>query len=198
MNHALAMNQCIYLSRATGFAATTPEEGLTYACLRSPNAVEQLTPYMEPQCIVTLLNEAKTNATWMPYYPFTLSIREPQALYEFIEGDFTLAVILDTRSMVRLFESQGLQAQFIEHPQWIIVVSRLGAGRGDASSAISIPFFGRIFYEFESIGQLPEIELAHIQQIESMTQEDAAKGSSAEWPEFKPMSWPTTLGNQRN
>jgi hypothetical protein len=192
-NHASEMNECIVLSRTTGFAVITPEEGLTYACLRSPDAVEQLTAYMGPQCIVTLLNDAKTSATWMPYYPFTLSIREPQALYEFIEGDFTLAVILDTQTLVRLFEVRGLHAQFIDHPQWIIAVSKFGARRGqDTFSAISIPFFGRIFYEFESIAQLPEIELDHIQQLETMTQEEAAKGSTDKWPEFKPMSWPNS------
>lgn len=194
VNHIAAMNKCIELSRTTGFAAMTPEDGLTYACLRSPDDVKQLTPYMKPQCIVTLLNEAKANAEWMPYYPFTLSIKEPQSLYEFIEGKYTLAIILDTRTLIQLYEAKGIRAQFIEHPQWIIVTSRLGAKQGeDVFGAISIPFFGRIFYEFEPIGQLPEIERTHIQQLEIMTEEEFAKGSTGKLPDFKPMSWPKSL-----
>ncbi len=201
VSHTSVMNECIKQSRATGFAAISPEDGLTYACFRSPQAVEYFDAHMGPERMVTLLNEAKNEAGWMPYYPFTLSIREPEALHEFINGDITLAVILDTQALVRQFAAKGLQAQFVEHPTCILLVSRLGAVCGqDPFSAISIAFFGRLFYEFEPIRQMADSELHHIQQLESSSREIQLKIDSGElkaedikakqWPEFKPMRWP--------
>jgi hypothetical protein len=198
VNHSSAMNECIQRSRSTGFAAIAPEDGLIYAALRSREAVEHLASYIQRECMLTLLNETKNEARWPPYYPFTLSIREPLALCEFISGNVTLAVLLDAQAVIRAFAGRGLHAQFVEHPASILVVSRLGAVRDkDAFSAISTAFFARLFYEFETIGALADMELALIQKMEKMTLTEIQttfdsgelKAGGPLWPEFKPMRW---------
>jgi hypothetical protein len=192
-NYASAMNECIERSKRTGFAAIRPEDGLTYMCIRSTEAVERLAEQpLGPHCIVTCVNEPNGAGTWMPYYPFTLSIREPQALYEFINGDITLIVILDALSVIKQFAAKGLHAQFVEHPGVVLFVSKSGAVRNeDPFSTISTDLFSRLFYEFESIKLLIDTQLflfeSVMPEMEEENQERIVGGGtkSRKWPEYK-------------
>mgnify|MGYP001375846582 CR=1 FL=1 len=122
------------------------------------------------------------------------------ALYEFISGAVTLVVILDADTLVRQFAAKGLDAQFVDHPEWILRVTRRGAELDKAPiSAISVSFFFRLFYEFDPMSQLPDAEMHHIQRLEAMWEEVQANIESgeltpdaikpAELPVFKPMRW---------
>ena len=181
--HASVMNECIARSRATGFAAISPEEGLTYVCIRDAKRVEQLNQFAGSRLIYTSLNDAKTEGAWMPYYPFTLSIRDPEALYEFISGEITLIVLLDANIFVRRFAEHGLHAEFLDHDGYALMVSHLGStSEGESRSALSKHMFGRLFHEFGSIGQLVDVEVAHLNQLEAQFAELAAKVANGELP----------------
>lgn len=199
--HADVMSDCIDRSRETGFAAASPEPGLTYICIRSVEAASGLDQYMKPRTIATILNEAKTGAQWMPYFPFALSIRRKEDLYDFMNGDVTSMILLDTDSVVEAFAANGLVATFVDHPQVTLVVTRPGAQPGkDPISGISTGYFARLFYDFETVANFVDMELKHITYIETPSEELAAKFGAAHtppnnptlvvWPEFVPIKWP--------
>lgn len=200
-NHADAMNECIERSRETGFGTISPETGLTYVCVRSAETVAQLGPLMKPKTILNILNEMKTGATWMPYFPFVLSIRRKEDLYDFMAGNITLMVLLDTQAVVDAYAAHGLSATFVNHPQLTLVVTRLGAVRGrDPIGGLSTGYFARLFYDFDTIQSFIDTELAHIEYLETPSTHLAERFGAAhaaqenptlvEWPEFRPMEWP--------
>lgn len=201
VSHVDAMNDCIAGSRDSGFAANSPEPGLTYLAVRSVEVASRLDQYMKPRSIVTILNEAKTEGQWMPYFPFVLSIRRKEYLYEFMNGDLTLMIILETDELVAAFAAKGLAATFVDHPMVTLVVTRPGAIPGrDPLAGISTPYFARLFYEFGSITSFVDMELTHLTYLETHPDELATKFGSAhappdnptlvEWPQFPPMKWP--------
>jgi hypothetical protein len=200
-SHADAMSDCIARSRDTGFAAISPEPGLTYIAMRSVDAAPRLNQYMKPRAIVTMLNEAKTEGQWMPYFPFVLSIRRKKDLYDFMNGDVTLMILLETDALVAAFAEKGLVAAFVDHPMVMLVVTRLGAQPGrEPLAGISTSYFARLFYEFGSITSFVDMELTHLTYLETHPDELAAKFGPAhapsdnptlvEWPQFAPMKWP--------
>lgn len=200
-SHAAVMCECIERSRADGFAQVSPEEGLTYACIRNPEAVSQLDA-LSSETIMAFVNDPKTEGNWMPYYPFTLSIRDPLALYEFISGDISLVVMVDANFLVRLFKGDNLNARFIEDRNYILHISRLNTESVRSSvSLVSRQAFGRLFYDFETLAALPRLQYAHIELLEREGAEQEAKITSGESnpedlmvfpiPDFKSMRWPS-------
>ena len=201
VNYGAAMNSCIEQAWNAGFAQTSPEEGLTYFCIRDPEVVEKLDFGHGARKLLTLLNEPKTECCWMPYFPFTLSIRSAEALYEFISGEMSLAVLLDTTTLVQMFADRGFDAQFIDDTQWEIVLRRHGADPAAAPmSAISKPLFTRIFLEFESLSWLPEIAVRFTDHLEQEGQAQGERIANGEErledlmtgpvPNFRPRKWP--------
>jgi len=95
-----------------------------------------------------LLNEAKRERSWMPFFPFTLSIRDAKHLYEFIRGDFTLAVVLERAELVKQFAADGIRVVLSNEGDWAIWMRRRGS---TGTSAVSQQMFGRMFYEFQSL-----------------------------------------------
>lgn len=200
-SHVDAMNDCIASARDSGFAANSPEPGLTYVAVRSLDAASQLDQYMKPRTIVTVLNEAKTEGQWMPYFPFVLSIRNKEDLYDFMNGDLTLFILLETDALVAAFAAKGLVATFVDHPMVTLVVTRTGAQTGrDPLSGISTHYFARLFYEFGSITSFADMELTHLTYLETHPDELVTKFGPAhappdnptlvEWPQFTPIKWP--------
>jgi hypothetical protein len=148
-SHVAAMNDCIASSRGSGFAANSPEPGLTYLAVRSVEAGSRLDEYIKPRTIVTILNDAKTDGQWMPYVPFVLSIQHKEDLYDFMNGDVTLVILLETDVLLAAFAANGLAATLVDHPMVPLVVTRPSTQPGsDPLGAISSSYFGRFFYEF--------------------------------------------------
>ena len=56
---------------------------------------------------IFFLNEFKSNRAWAPYYPFTLSIKSESALYDFIQGELYLLVLLDCDVLSELAAKRG-------------------------------------------------------------------------------------------
>ena len=203
-NHAEAVNECIARSRETGFAAMSPEPGLTYVCARSADAIPQLGPLMRPKTILNILNEMKSSAAWMPYFPFSLSIRHKEDLYEFMNGDINLMILLDAQAVVDAYAAHGLAATFVDHPQVMLVITKPGAVRGeDPLGGISTGYFARLFYDFETIQSFIDTGLAQNEYLETPSADLAERFGAVhkepenpmlvEWPEFKPMVWPDPM-----
>ena len=141
----------------------------------------------------------------MPYFPFVLSFRGKEDLYDFMNGDATLMILLQTDAVVAAFAARGLAATFVDHPNVTLVVTRPGAQPGkDPLSGISTPYFARLFYEFGTIASFVDMELTHITYLETHPDELVAKFGPAhapvdeptlvEWPNFVPMKWSEPQG----
>lgn len=204
VSHGAVMNDCIRLAQQVGVGQDSPEDGLTYFCIRDPECMDQLVFNSGGRTMLTILNEPKTEGNWMPYYPFTLSIRSAESLYEFISGEITLAVQLDTSVLLRKFSDQGLNAQFVEDRNYLVMVQKLNADQESSpKSVISRALFARIFFEFESLSWLPQQEAWVIEQLEAEGRIHDQKFASGELslhdlmtapvPTFRPLKWPAPL-----
>ena len=101
-------NQCIEESYREGYALRSPEAGVCYLAISGDVKVEDIFEQInleKPWCFI--LNEAKSNRAWSPYYPFTLLIRSERALYDFIIGRLFLMVLLDSVVMKDLVRALG-------------------------------------------------------------------------------------------
>jgi hypothetical protein len=147
ITHVDVMNECIGASEGNAIATMSPEPGLHYYCIREASGLNA-TDALTPESIMCLLNEAKRERNWMPYFPFTLSIRDPRHLYEFIRGDFTLAVIVERAELVKQFATDGIKVVLSNEGDWAVWMRRRGSA---GTSAVSQQMFGRMFYEFQSL-----------------------------------------------
>jgi hypothetical protein len=147
ITHLDVMNECIARSEGNAAATMSPEPGLHYYCIRDAEGLSE-TDALTPESIMCLLNEAKRERSWMPFFPFTLSIRDAKHLYEFIRGDFTLAVVLERAELVKQFAADGIRVVLSNEGDWAIWMRRRGS---TGTSAVSQQMFGRMFYEFQSL-----------------------------------------------
>ena len=201
VNFVDEVNQCIAEAQRIGLAQTSPEDGLFYVCVGPDSTSDQFNAVLRSDCFYTLLNEAKSAGTWMPYYPFTLSIRNATALYQFIAGDLTLIVMVHVPTMLSLFASKGLKAELVDHEDWFMVVSREGAKWGENPFiTVSTPFFGRLFHEFQSLEWFVQCNLDHLEVVEAEYRGVQGKMATGEvaanelttgfMSKFKPLNWP--------
>jgi len=82
-------------------------------------------------------------------FPFTLSIRDADSLYDFIRGEITLAVAVDPSELVRQFSVDGIDVILRDDDNTYAVWMRRKGQPG--TSAVSRQMFGRLFYEFQSL-----------------------------------------------
>lgn len=145
------LNKCIEKSFGSGIATVSPEEGLHYIVVSKKLDAKVLGSVVTAHSTICLLNETKMAQAWMPYYPFTLSIRNPQHLYKFIRGEFSIIVVIDREVMIRLFKEGGIDATFIYDDDYAIQMQDSGTSIEQGASRTSNQLFGRIPFEFQSL-----------------------------------------------
>jgi hypothetical protein len=96
-NYADEMNGCIERAKNVGYDLINPERGLYYLSIYGAGVdLDKLFGQIDvKRPIVFDLNSYKSGRGWSPYYPFTLSIVSSRHLYDFIQGELYLLVILD-------------------------------------------------------------------------------------------------------
>jgi hypothetical protein len=83
------------------------------------------------------------------YYPFTLSINEPEALFQFYDGNIWITIFIDINIIEREFSAKGFIVKFLQDD-----INFLDLDSPDANlrhAKISLHFFGRVFAEFLSL-----------------------------------------------
>jgi len=86
------------------------------------------------------------------YYPYVLSIEDPQALFDFYSGDLILLVLIDGEVMTKRLASEGLALSFHEDEEQSLVVDYLSPGNKEIGPmSISRHFFWRVPCEFLSL-----------------------------------------------
>lgn len=190
-----ALNACIERSGVDGYAAQSPEPGLTYLCVReSAPRLPLETLGFGDRHLVGCLAEALLASDWMPCRPPTVSILNPDHLADFLSGQIHLFVVVDTEIIESMLAIEGLTAVFVDHSQIVAWIERdrSSVGMEASYSAITKSVFRRIFLEFSSLsGVIKMIVDAHARFEDmhspvSIGLEEAdsllAEGNAIEWP----------------
>jgi hypothetical protein len=191
-NYITELNDCIQCAYRDGHCVMTPEDGLRYvAILGSKAPLDSLIGWEGRREIAFFsLNGAKMKAEWMPYLPFTLSIREANHLYDFIEGRLVLLVLADMDRLRELMTRSGWAVALSWESDFAVLMTRQDGAR----MALSRQFVGRIGFEFLSLRWVADIHHENIDAI--LAQVPPSDGSSASqlvpdealWPRSPPPS----------
>ena len=112
IDHTATLNAVIASARAGGRCVASPEPGVQIIGQRTSSASEIFDGVtMTGSLGVYSLNAWKMDRTWLSYRPFTLLIRDPEALFEFIAGDLFLIVVIDFDYLIDAFKTAGLTAR---------------------------------------------------------------------------------------
>ncbi|MBI5678719.1 MAG: hypothetical protein HZC52_09605 [Planctomycetes bacterium] len=86
------------------------------------------------------------------YFPLTLSIRDPAALYKFYRGGLTLLVFIKPKTIEQKCKDKGFTAEILFDEEWAIkLVNPKLIPYDDGAIRIGRHIFGRIFGEFLSL-----------------------------------------------
>jgi hypothetical protein len=150
-NHKERLNQIIANSLECGISYDQIEEGLYYCAMTKfeQDAPETMVSLCKTPVAAYLNLKLFANTG---YYPFTLSIENPLALYKFYKGELNLLVFIDLDVIARKSSARGFKAEFftdvdtaikLTHPKYV-------ESENDGMK-IGRHVFGRIFAEFLSL-----------------------------------------------
>lgn len=138
-------------------AKISPENGIHYVAVNTNsgneiNYNEAFEGIEKPMPF--LLNDTKNEKEWGNYYPFTLSIKSPDSLYKFINGDVFVFVVLDFSVIEEKSKEMGFDVEFVFDGAMALKFIKSEENEGSIAFAISEHFFGRVPYEFLSLDWL--------------------------------------------
>ncbi|MGO1160861.1 hypothetical protein ACTOV4_02760 [Brucella sp. C7-11G] len=116
-NYNTMANSCISESRKNGFSIVQPEEGLVYAALQRGTELDsnlfRIFEQMQKPWVFDL-NYAKNASDWRYYYPFLLSIKNPDDLWDFLNDRIGLTVIWDMEICTSICRSIGFEVSLTD------------------------------------------------------------------------------------
>jgi hypothetical protein len=101
--------------------------------------------------LVAYLNMGKYDN--FAYYPFTLSIRDPETLYRFYEGSLLIFVIIDMAVVSTRLETHNLQVELLDDREWALQITPQEFATIDGFTPMRIGrhFLMRVPFEFLSL-----------------------------------------------
>jgi hypothetical protein len=155
VNHAPTLQQMIDEALQRRGCYRQVEPGLHYM-VNTDVDIESFMPAREAlddKLYVCMVNMLKGHNT--AYFPFTLSICNPEHLYAFYNGDLIITIAVQLGYVSRYFSARGLTASFHRDEPWFLVVDK-NEPAGDEPSAMHVGFhiWDRIFAEFLSLDWL--------------------------------------------
>lgn len=149
-HHIGLLNEIIGRSKTEGVCICDVEPGVRYVVLRQwdKTIIERLGVGISEA--VAFILDAKSSALWTGYYPFTLSIRDPADVFDFLQGLVTIVVIVDLKHLKNIAGEFGYEAQFINSDFDVLCTAMR---KEQAVSAIKIfhHWLGRVAFEFCSL-----------------------------------------------
>lgn len=150
-NHRNRLNVIIRKARRYGLSWEEVERGLFYVVTyeSSLDWMKSVGRRCKGQPMLAIINELKWEN--LAYYPFTLSISDPTALWEFYTGKMIIVIVTDAKVLEDRFISAGLSVELLDDEDFIIRLfdrdwQARGVEAGDCK--ISRKFFTRLFGEF--------------------------------------------------
>ena len=175
-NHIDQLNMCIAEALHVGHSIKQPEPGfhIFVEATGSPVDYDKVFGTLS-QPVPFFLNEYKNNKWWMSYYPFTLSIRNPEHLFLFLNGDIFILVIVDLGEMAKLADKRRLRLTPLNDPDMAFQIEgERDYLEGPFVLKISRHFFTRIALECLSLDWVLDTAEDNISQLEVLaTRHDA-------------------------
>lgn len=109
--------------------------------------------------VIYLINSAKSEGVWGCYYPFTLSICDPNCVCEFIVGNVYIIVAYDYSKIKKMAFDMGLEFASINEEEWLFKIECTGpSSENKGSVKISEHFAHRMALELISWQWVLEVE----------------------------------------
>lgn len=163
-NHVDDLNKLIEKSYKDGFAFSKIEEGLYYYVVDgghagswdfendSPSGFQLLLDEFDgKQPMLFFINRNKFSTQGR--FPYTLSIRDPQALFDFYCGWLHVNVIVEVETMSARFVAHGLKMNFVEDEDVALSITNTDPNKANErfDTLLSRHYFERLAYEFLSL-----------------------------------------------
>lgn len=158
--HYLAeINQVISEAYQRGTALLTLEEGLHYLAVTASQDIE-----LRVGSMMSILGNfdsdhyiyrvEKNAFAHLPFYPLTLSIKKPRAIYDFYNGDLLLFVIISLQVIRSKFASLNITVNFdTKGKDLLFELERVDSSQAETNRLMGIGYygFGKTTYEFLSL-----------------------------------------------
>jgi hypothetical protein len=154
VNHRDEINHVIRAALKNGSCLSEVERGLFYlAVTQSGYNPEVLDPLVSQEHKSELWTADLKSLGNEAYYPYTLSICDPQALYMFYEGTLSITVMVDSGVVVEKLKSRAFDLRWLpQNNGWALeVASTTKAQSGLDRVRIGYHFLNRLFAEFWSL-----------------------------------------------
>lgn len=168
-HHGEAFNKALDLSKDRPYVKLNPEEGLYYIVLNTAHEkdYDEVFEGLE-KAVVYMLNQAKTEQRWDNYYPFVLSIKDPNNLYRFIAGDIYVLVAISSVVLKDMASDIGYELEVSEYENEAFIFSKSLEGYDEPFRAIvSEHFSGRLGLEFMTLEWFFENEKKLLRDMET-------------------------------
>lgn len=150
----------------------SPEEGLYYIGVVDGKDIQGLFDAV-PDSVMFDVNAEKTNMTWGNWYPFVLSIKDPDSLFDFIVGKWCLFVVIDKECLLSLAREEGFEVLDFFSNESTLVLQDI---RDSSKRPIVVDghFIGRLGQEFMSLKSF--FKCVRLMSDDIGTSEDGAVG----------------------
>lgn len=151
VDHRDRLNKLISAARCSRkhYSLAEVEPGLHYLAtfVAGPEPLLALGGKPPGSLIVSFVNRLKY--TGLGYYPFSLTIRDPQDWYDFSSGNLMLVVFVETERIAAKLKPHGISAHITgEWESYPLLLDSDITGAEPSKSKVGGHFFGRLFYEF--------------------------------------------------
>ncbi|MDM7947290.1 MAG: hypothetical protein QUV20_13260 [Oceanibaculum nanhaiense] len=113
-NYLPLMNVCILTAMKEDYSIKIPEKGLLYVALgKNAPPIKDIFADISFQPALTFVwNIKKSQQTWVPFTPFTLSIENRDALWEFVQGEIFILVSLEIDRLIEIAKDYGTEINY--------------------------------------------------------------------------------------
>jgi hypothetical protein len=153
--HVDQISKCIAQALKDGYAVCQPERGLYYVVTTRKGAgqegpgVEALIDSLGLKAAwAFFLNQLASDREWAPYLPFTLTIEDENHLWNFIQGNLFILVLIESDALCQIAIDKGYKAKIDRNDE--LYPLRIEIPGGDGMSGISAHILARIGVEFVS------------------------------------------------
>lgn len=151
-DHVDEINHLLEVAVREGYAFGKIEEGLYYYTETSENKSDFasiIKNNLPNPPIAYFLNGIKYSCTG--YFPFTLSIRDPEILFDFYQGNIIIIVLVDRDVITTKIRSQGLDVSFEQGNDWVLSIENPETVKRTGPLVLGRFLFDRIAFEFLSL-----------------------------------------------